>query len=441
MSDKQNVLKWGDPISSERQAELQGYLDRWQAETDYGDRKGPFAQVRLTGADVYWLAKRSRRNRRGRLSQLHLEGADLCGAHLEKADLRGAVLDGADLRDACLDAADLRDARLEGVVLPRPMSDTMINPGVVDSAEFDPDIMEALPDFLDFFDVSEQVAFTSYYPREVAPQIWDRLLVFTALNTAEATALVEVTAAERLQRRGHQPRLARAPTRKTLKPGTRFTVAPSLPGFRFDPAMITAEWTGDVACHEFRVRAEDSSPGRAAHGQITILEGPLLRGEIPLTVLVRQVRQRTPDWSHFTDERVVAFRDTFPSYSTKDRLVERACETAMEVGGDRFVRAVRQLRAGGEEEDPKLFELIEQADVFQLFWSKNAAESQQVEHEWRHALTLRPTRPNLIRLVYWTAEPYPIPSDLEPIDLGYLDPEILGLPRPSWLSRIMGREG
>jgi hypothetical protein len=278
-------------------------------------------------------------------------------------------------------------------------------------------------------------------PREVAPEVWDRLLVFIALNTAEATALVEVTAAERLQRRSDQFRSARAPTRKTLKPGTRFTISPNLPGFRFDPVSITTGWTSDVQCHEFRVRAEDSSPGRAARGQITILEGPLLRGEIPLTVLVRQVRQRTPDWSHFTDERVVAFRDTFPAYSTRDKLVERACETAMAAGGDRFVSDVRKVRAEAKEANPKLLELIEQADVFQLFWSKNAAESQQVEREWRHALTLRVTRPNLIRLVYWTAEPYPIPADLEPIDRGHLDPEILGLPRPSWLSRILGRDG
>jgi Pentapeptide repeats (8 copies) len=439
LSDKQNVPKWGDPISSERQAELQGYLDRWQAEADHGDRNGPFAQVQLTGADVYWLAKRSRRNRRGRLSHLHLEGADLCGAHLEKADLRGAMLVGADLRDACLEGADLRDACLEGVVFSRP--DMLIAPGILESTDFDPGIMEALPDFLDFFDISEQAAFTSYYPREVAPEVWDRLLVFIALNTAEATALVEVTAAESLQRRHEQLRVAKAPTRKTLKPGTRFTISPNLPGFRFDPVSITTGWTSDVQCHEFRVRAEETSPGRAAHGQITILEGPLLRGEIPLTVLVRQARQRTPDWSHFTDERLVAFRDTFPSYSTKDKLIERACETAMEAGGDRFVSDVHKVRAEAKEGDPKLLELIEQADVFQLFWSKNAAESQQVEHEWRHALTLRATRPNLIRLVYWTAEPYPIPSDLEPIDRGHLDPQILGMPRSSWLSRIIGREG
>src|ERR1044071_1285219 len=62
--------RWGDPISEERQAELQGYLDRWEAETDHGERKGPFDLgasrtgiphgVPLTGADVSWLAESGR---------------------------------------------------------------------------------------------------------------------------------------------------------------------------------------------------------------------------------------------------------------------------------------------------------------------------------------------------------------------------------------------
>src|SRR5260221_11372319 len=53
--------RWGDPISEERQAELQDYLDRWQAETEaeHGERKGPFAGVPLTGADVFYLAART----------------------------------------------------------------------------------------------------------------------------------------------------------------------------------------------------------------------------------------------------------------------------------------------------------------------------------------------------------------------------------------------
>jgi hypothetical protein len=80
---EQQALKWGDPISPERQAELQGYLDRWQAETDHGKRKGPFAGVSLTGAEASWLAEHSGRNKSGALINLHLEGAHFSEAHLE----------------------------------------------------------------------------------------------------------------------------------------------------------------------------------------------------------------------------------------------------------------------------------------------------------------------------------------------------------------------
>jgi hypothetical protein len=70
---EQQPPKWGDPISPERQAELQGYLDRRQAETDHGKRKGPFDDIELTGADVFWLAEQSERDGYGPVPNLHLE--------------------------------------------------------------------------------------------------------------------------------------------------------------------------------------------------------------------------------------------------------------------------------------------------------------------------------------------------------------------------------
>jgi len=115
--------RWGDPISEERQAELQGYLDRWAAETDHSAQRGPFdgglgkGSVRLSGADVSWLAKRSGGDKNGRVPDLHLEGAHLDEAHLEGAYLGRAHLEGADLYEAHLEGAVLAYAHLEGAVL------------------------------------------------------------------------------------------------------------------------------------------------------------------------------------------------------------------------------------------------------------------------------------------------------------------------------------
>jgi hypothetical protein len=75
--------RWGDPISADRQAELQGHLDRWEAGADEDERGGPFGgrpramAMRLTGAGVYWLAAHRRPTLDDLAHSLHLEGADL----------------------------------------------------------------------------------------------------------------------------------------------------------------------------------------------------------------------------------------------------------------------------------------------------------------------------------------------------------------------------
>jgi uncharacterized protein YjbI with pentapeptide repeats len=105
------------PISPERQAELQDYLDRWQAESDHGERKGPFAEVRLSGADVRWLVTQFWRSNDGTVPDLHLEGAQLNEAHLEGAHLDFAHLYGATLSSAHLEGAHLPGANLDGATL------------------------------------------------------------------------------------------------------------------------------------------------------------------------------------------------------------------------------------------------------------------------------------------------------------------------------------
>ncbi len=130
MSDEQEPQsklgeRWGDDISDERRAELVEMLQTWEAE--HGDRRSPFDNATLTGADVFWLAARILFEHAGgahsameelrsedytlewptSLSGLHLEGANLSGAQLERAKLCGAHLDWANLTNAQLDGAIL----------------------------------------------------------------------------------------------------------------------------------------------------------------------------------------------------------------------------------------------------------------------------------------------------------------------------------------------
>jgi hypothetical protein len=77
---------------------------------------------------------------------------------------------------------------------------------------------------------------------------------------------------------------------------------------------------------------------------------------------------------------------------------------------------VKETLRAGEVWDERLMQMIEEADVFQLFWSRHAMESPYVHREYEHALSLN--RPNFVRPTYWED---PLPSD----PARNLPPEIL----------------
>ncbi len=134
-------------------------------------------------------------------------------------------------------------------------------------------------------------------------------------------------------------------------------------------------------------------------------------------------------WAHFHENADVSAADQpetqvttdpyqgiFLSYSHKDTFVVQQLERAYTVLGMQSLRDVHILRSG-EEWHPALLRHIEQADIFQLYWSNNAKHSTYVEQEWRHALTQ--ARPSFIRPAYWE-EPMPDPPpELAAIHFAY----------------------
>ncbi|HLJ80401.1 MAG TPA: toll/interleukin-1 receptor domain-containing protein [Ktedonobacterales bacterium] len=276
--------------------------------------------------------------------------------------------------------------------------------------------------------VAEQVTFTAYHVREIAPQAWQPLYVYIALDTPQAQAQVQAAAQQALAGRMGEFRPAVAAETAWLRRGTQLTFVPGVPGCVFDPPELTVPWQADAQQLAFRMQATTARPGFAVNGSIQVFTGPLLRADIPISIFVRQpgMYPQTPQPQSFASSTARAYRKVFASYSHRDTSVVQSCETAAQATGDRYLRDVSLLRSG-EQWNDRLLQAIGEADLFQLFWSQNAAHSPAVQTEWRHALALQPARGIFIRPVYWSRQVYSIPPELQSIHF-----ERISLARLGW---------
>ena len=189
----------------------------------------------------------------------------------------------------------------------------------------------------------------------------------------------------------------------------QITLLPQIPGVEFNPERRMFYWLEDFHREEFRLRVPKGLDGTTARGRLSVYLGAVLLAELDLAIKVNSTREvlgvaAKPDISSMTCR---PYRKIFASYSHRDTEIVRQFEAFIESSGDRYLRDVRDLRSG-EKWDPRLLELIAEADIFQLFWSSNSMRSPYVRREWECALELR--RANFIRPTYWE-EPRPESAD------------------------------
>jgi hypothetical protein len=269
-----------------------------------------------------------------------------------------------------------------------------------------------------------RIRFTAYHPKEVRPETWYTLLAYAHLP--EALEAVQSDSWTRLGPQAGNAGQSRSEATQTIARGAEMVVVPELPGCRFNPPRTSFLWLEDWHRTEFRVQATPDLPdfalGQAVNGRVAFYVGPVLVAEVPIWTHVRAEADTSaadqPDTQVTTDP----YQRIFLSYSHQDAMIVQQLERAYTVLGLQSLRDVHVLRSG-EEWHPALLRHIEQADIFQLYWSHNAKHSTYVEHEWRHALTH--TRPSFIRPLYWEQPMPDPPPELAAIHFAYfpLDPQ------------------
>ncbi len=262
-------------------------------------------------------------------------------------------------------------------------------------------------------EVDQDVEFTVYRPRRMAPREWYTLLAF-----AHRTELVvsgdgrTLDPIEEVARQATAVLAADAASYASvvessshpLPRGADITFVPVLPGCEVNPPHRTFTWAEPVHREEFRVSPVDVPPGETVRGHMDVYRGALLLAEVNLSIRVDAPGAAVPVPAEVQPESGRRFERVFLSYSHKDSRIVDLVES-VNILDVEYLRDSRSLRSGDDWRQG-LESLIRSSDRFQLFWSRNAMESREVANEWRYALSLG--RSDFIRPVYWET---PRPED------------------------------
>lgn len=265
-----------------------------------------------------------------------------------------------------------------------------------------------IPQLLD-----DNVMFTVYRRKTIAPNKWYQLLAFAHLSERRPDAppeepdpIVEVE---------HQAQAVLGAAIASFKESTEdssqaipisgeLMFRPSVPGVEFNPPGRTFKWEEPVHREEFKMRATKELKGQVARGCLRVFLGPIIVAEVNLAFKVDSNAGGADIVLDFKDQ-ALPFRKVFASYSHKDTAIVEHIEKLVRDAhlGLEYLRDVTKLRSG-DVWDPSLLKMIDTADLFQLFWSTNSMCSDYVKREYEHAIARQ--QPGFVRPVYWE-KPFP----------------------------------
>jgi hypothetical protein len=258
----------------------------------------------------------------------------------------------------------------------------------------------------------QPVQFSAYYPKEVKPDDWQPLTAYIFKQSAENAVSADVN--KQLGERVSLFRKIVQTAKQIIQEGELITATPNMPGFQFNPPAINVAFFEDWHRFDFKLRAHTAPLNQSANGLLTFAVAGVIVADIPLSIFVGETTSAGEQASASSKP----YQAVFCSYSHHDTQIVERVERAYKALGLDYLRDVVSLKSGTHWSE-ELLQLIEKADIFQLFWSEAAAQSDYVQQEWQHALRLSRDQAHFIRPVYWRQPMPPPPTDMSHIHFAY----------------------
>lgn len=248
------------------------------------------------------------------------------------------------------------------------------------------------------------IQFLAGYPRSVVPGDWEPVNVY-AFKGFVLEQVMQDAQAEGNQLGGQSAPMGER-SRSRIPAGLRIVARPQMAGFQFNSPQISVEFHEDWHRLDFRVRALDAPPDMSHVGFVTLYMEGVVVADVPLIISVASEK----NGRRAVGSPVRPYQYIFASYSPQDHAVVMRLQQVQKALRLEFVDNLIGLHDRAEWHD-RLLRMVDRADVFQLFWSTHAAQSEIVAREWRYAAGLT-YKERFIRPVYLGQDAPDLPDEL-----------------------------
>lgn len=264
-----------------------------------------------------------------------------------------------------------------------------------------------------------EVHFSAYYPSRIGAVVSRSALIVYA-HLAELVGTIEADAQKFAQELGGSlPPRTSANRSARLAANTAITITPECSDLIFDPPSLTKTWGGTWTRFNFDFTPKAPLQSSAVSGRIAISVGVIEIAHIDFTM---DVILNPLAAAKLANSSTKLYQKIFVSYSRRDREIVDSYRVAqIALGNDIFVDT-ESIRSG-QNWQAALATAIDNADIFQLFWSANSAASANVRDEWDYALHYRCPQTqcaDFLRPVYWQNPLTPPPSQLNHLNFRYI---------------------
>jgi TIR domain-containing protein len=228
---------------------------------------------------------------------------------------------------------------------------------------------------------ADEVQCTVFAPPAAAPRDATLVQVFAhlAADAADARAIAtELDVAA--QRRAYRSLAER------VRIGSRLEFELRLPGLQIDDPVASLVWQGRTEAVQFGVTVPESTRPGTVIGTVSISRGGAPLGHVKFALAIASAATKAEPEPQGVEAK--RYRVAFVSYASRDRDEVLRRVQVLQVAGLSYFQDVLSLEAG-EHWSERIEKAIREADVFLLFWSSRAKESEWVRKEVDFALALK----------------------------------------------------